>query len=131
MKSVIEFVDRLFADSERETNARGNTVRRGFMPSSRYKIDFATEFFAEGWEQFDTDQDAEYFGFWVKKGKLQTLTYCEGDWIAVDCPDAAHYNAEINNAIEYYGEGFIAKAIDGNGSVTTYRQAREGFLIAV
>lgn len=127
MKSVNQFAERLFTD-EPETSPRGNAVRRAFMPSERYIVDFAEQFAAEGWEQFDTDQDAPYFGFWINKTTLRTLTYCEGDWTFVSCPDAAHFNAEIEDAIKFYGEGFIAKAFDADG-MTTYRQERQQFLI--
>jgi hypothetical protein len=100
-----------------------------FFPSERYAVDFADDFTSEGWEQFDTDQDAHYFGVWVNKTKFLTLTYAEGDWTLVECPDAAHYNAEIEDAITFYGEGFIAKAYDMDGTKTIFRQEREKFLI--
>lgn len=131
MKSVNAFIDQLFADKQSETNGRENTIRRAFLPSERYRIDFAEDVHAEAWEQFDTDQDASYFGFWVNKTTFQTLTYAEGDWIHVSCVDAAHYNAEIEHAIRFYGEGFIAKAIDDHGNRTIYRQARKQFLATV
>ena len=34
-----------------------------FKPSERYEIDFADGFNSEGWEQFDTDQDAPYLAY--------------------------------------------------------------------
>lgn len=134
MKSVNDFVDRLFGGKEVTPNARDNEIRRAFMPSERYVIDFADDFAAEGWEQFDTDQDAHYFGVWMNKGGRQTLTYAEGDWTLVTCPDWDHYRAEVEDAIRFHGEGFIAKVIDvdrGPGIpnlVTTYQQDRQRFL---
>ena len=134
MKSVNVFCDRIFVEPG-HLNERGNEVRRAFLPSERYRVDFADDFKAEGWEQFDTDQDACYFGVWVNRQRFQTLTYAEGDWTLVNCPDAAHYNAEIQDCIRFYGEGFEFKTIDvdrGAGIpnlVTTYRQDREKFLI--
>ncbi len=130
MKSVNALTVRLFTDTETETNKRGNAVKRINFSANRYIIDFADDFRAEGWEQFDTDQDAEYFGFWINKATRQTLTYCEGDWIFVQCPDDARFNAEIEDAIRFFGEGFIAMALEANGAKTTYRQSREQFLIA-
>ncbi len=134
MESVNEFVTRLFADEATMTNERGNEFRCAFLPSERYRIDFADDFKAEGWEQFDTDQDAPYFGVWVNKTTMQTLTYAEGDWVLVTCPDWEHYRAEIEDACRFYGEGFEFKAFDidrGPGVpnlVTTYRQDRQRFL---
>src|SRR5438132_508470 len=84
------------------TNDGGDKqIRRAFLPSERYGVDFAEDFKAEGWEQFDTDQDAHYFGVWVNRGRLQTLTYAEGDWTLVTCSDREHYNAEISDAIKF------------------------------
>ena len=69
-----------------------------------------------------------------------TLTYAEGDVTLVICPGAEHYNAEIKDACEFYGEGFemIACNVEGfqqvmlGGNVegaegTVYRQDRGAF----
>ena len=106
------------------------TVRRSFMSSERYLIDFADDFKSEGWEQFDTDQDASYFGVWVNRRQFLTLNYAEGDWTLVECHDQARYDREIKRMCEFYGEGFIAKAIESDGSITEYRQDRADFLKA-
>jgi len=127
--NVAAFVARLFAGAEEETNARGNRVRRAFARTERYVIDAAEDFAAEGWEQFDTDQDAPYFGFWVNARRRETLTYAEGDWIHVACPTAASYNAEIADAIAFYAEGWTVKTLD-RGGLTTYVQDRSRFLLA-
>jgi hypothetical protein len=103
-------------------------VHRSFYPSERYQIDFADDLTSEGWEQFDTDQDAPYFGVWLNRRKLLTLTYAEGDWTLVACPDAEHYNAEVASCIQFYGEGYMFKTLDESG-VTEYRQDRSRFLI--
>ena len=130
MKSVNDFCRQLMENAAQPVcdNGRGNPIYRLFMPSERYLIDFADDFTAEGWEQFDTDQDANYFGVWVNPTTRQTLTYCEGDWSLVCCPDAASYNAEIQSCIDLYGEGFEFKTIDASG-ITEYRQDRSHFLI--
>lgn len=124
---VAKFIEAMRANGKADTapNERGNTITRMFLPSERYIIDFADDFTAEGWQQFDTDQDAHYFGVWVNRGKRLTLTYAEGDWSLVDCPTAETYRAEIESCCRFYGEGFIAKAIDvENRTVTTYVQDR-------
>jgi len=127
MSRVVSIVT-LLKTKTPSTNKMGNAIYRMFLPSERYVIDFADDFDSEGWEQFDTDQDAPYFGVWVNRTLLMTLTYAEGDWSLVVCPDKEHYNAEVAGAIEFYGEGFIAKAYDADG-VTTCRQDRQKFLI--
>lgn len=115
---------------DERANLRGNEVRRMSVDTTRYVVDFASDFAAEGWEQFDTDQDADYFGVWVNRGKLLTLTYAEGDWDLVTCADAIHYNAELASMIAYYGEGSIATVFDLDAkSMTTLVQDRSKFLI--
>ena len=116
-----------------EINTRGNKITRGFVfCGERYFFDFEYCKPSNGWKQFDTDQDAWYFGMWVNPVKLQTITYAEGDIIIVDCPDVEHYNAEIEDAIKFYGEGYEFKAIDmEEKTCTTYRQDRTMFLIEV
>ncbi len=133
MKSVNQLCKwiREIGDADQEPNARGNQVYRVGHSSSRYIVDFADEFSAENWQQFDTDQDAEYFGTWVNAQSRIILTYCEGDWTVCDCPTVASYNAEIEKMLGYYGEGFIAKAIDRAGALTIYRQNRQQFFATV
>jgi len=125
MGSVAKLVSRFSELSH--TNERGNGIFRMFSPGARYAVDFAEDFVSEGWEQYDTDQDASYFGVWVNRTQYLTLTYAEGDWTLVRCPDAACYNAEIENANRFYGEGFILKAIGGDGSCMTLVQDRARF----
>ncbi len=98
-------------------------------PSERYEIDFADGFTSEGWEQFDTDQDAWYFGVWVNPKQLVTLTYAEGDWTLVECPDVTVYNRQIARMVEFHGEGRVALVIDADGSATSYHQDRSLFII--
>ena len=93
----------------------GNTVIRRFWSTERYEFDFDDDFRKDGWLQFDTNQDAWYFGVWVNPKTFRTLTYAEGDVILTVCPDAEHYNAEVKSACEFYGEGFeyIACNVEG------------------
>ncbi len=136
MKSPINFCLALVAVGKRDEqpNKRGNWIYRTYASTDRYTIDFAADFAAEGWEQFDTNQDAHYFGVWVNRSWRLVLTYAEGDWSLVDCLTDAAYFAEIRSVIDFYGEGFIAKTIDfperpGDPAVVTeHRQDREKFL---
>ncbi len=113
-----------------EINERGNEVERNFiLNGERYRWDFDEKFRKAGWEQYDTSQDAWYFGVWMNKQLLQVLTYAEGDLTLTKCPDAEHFNAEIKAMNEFYGEGFIAKTIDEHGKMTVYRQDRSQFFI--
>ena len=73
----------------------------------------------DGWEQFDTDQDAWYFGVWVNNSKGMTVTYCEGDvMIKHGIPDM---KKEYDDLCECYGKAPpFATAYDEDGTVTKY-----------
>jgi hypothetical protein len=126
VRKIVEVMRR----NEAEKNERGNVLRRAFLPEDRYIVDFADDFTEDGWEQYDTDQDAHYFGCWVNKRRLMTLTYAEGDWTLVECPDTAGYNAEVESMNAFYGEGKIATVIDTEArTATRFVQDREKFFI--
>ncbi len=109
--------------------------------AGRCLFDGDDDFRAAGWLQFDTNQDAWYYGVWVNPKLLKTLSYCEGDMYFVVCRDAEHYNAEIKAMCEFPGEGFKMVACDMDaaqglllggepkGKTTVYRQYRGKFLI--
>jgi len=124
-----------------ELNERGNEIERCRRDADRYLFDLDLCKAEDGWEQFDTDQDAGYFGVWVNPRLLEIVTYAEGDVTRVKCPDAAHYNAEIKSMCEFYGEGYELIACDveafshimlgtePKGEATVYRQDRQRFFI--
>ena len=126
---LAEFINDMFKDSPEETNARGNMIKRSFLRLDRLQIDWAEDRVPNGWKQFDTDQDASYFGVWVNPETFQTLTYAEGDLTLVTCPDKEHYNAEIRDAIEFYEEGFEFKTVSTEGDITIYSQDRQEFFV--
>jgi len=56
--------------SKKEVNQFGNEITRSFEGDiDRYKFDFGLCSYSKGWIQFDTDQDAWYFGVWIHKEK--------------------------------------------------------------
>jgi len=126
---ISEFTETVIATGEQTTNRLGNRMFQIFRPADRYVIDFATDFFTEGWQQFDTDQDASYFGVWMNPHMRYVLTYAEGDWTLVYCQNKNQYNAEVRSAIDFFEEGQIAVAIDREGKVTRYSQDRDQFLV--
>ena len=115
-----------------EINKRGNEVIRSFIVNGeRYRWDFDEDFNVQGWEQYDTSQDAWYFGVWINKKLLQIQTYAEGDLTLVKCPDIDHFNAEIADMNKFYEPGFIAKTIGNDGQLTIYRQERQQFFVTI
>lgn len=126
-KQIVERI-RTHGTRDAELNERGNTITRHHRDDERYVVDFAPDFTAEGWEQFDTDQDAHYFGVWINHRQRLTLTYAEGDWTLVECPAADTYRAELDDCCRFYGEGKIATTIDTDGTVTVFRQDRAAMI---
>lgn len=110
-----------------ELNPRNNTIERGFhYMRDRYYYDFGKLTPSNGWKQYDTDQDASYFGIWVNIAKLQTFTFCEGDTTIITCPDTEHLKAELDSMAEFYGNpppAWIGIDTD-TGQVTNYYDER-------
>ena len=109
-----------------ETNERGNIIERSFeSESDRYKYDFELCKAKDGWIQYDTDQDAWYFGIWVNPDKRVILTYAEGDLTRCTCPTEDSYHAELKSMADCYGDPPPAfKVIDSDGTLTHYYDKR-------
>lgn len=102
-----------------EVNVRGNTIERSWQDTDRYKFDFKLCTREKGWKQFDTTQDAWYFGVWVHPEKKEIITYAEGDITRVICPTEESYHAELKSMAEFYGEPPPAfRVIDSAGTLT-------------
>jgi len=87
-----------------EINERGNVVFRDFFcDRDRYFYDFGQCRPSSGWVQYDTDQDAWYFGVWVHPRDRVILTYAEGDEVTVTCPDELSFKAELMHMESFYG----------------------------
>ena len=84
-------------------NERGNTVTTEFCPADRYLYDFRVCTSDKGWKQYDTDQDAPYFGIWVHVEKRVVFSYVEGDCTTVECPTQESFVAELASMAEFYG----------------------------
>lgn len=103
------------------TNERGNILRHSFL-MGRGRAYYDSKLCADGWKQWDTDQDAWYFGIWVNFETRQILTFAEGDETLVICPTQESFDAEIASMKDYYGEDYlICKVIDSDGVLTEYR----------
>jgi hypothetical protein len=113
-------------EQSRFDNARGNAVLNlGLHQGERYFYDFEVCTPAEGWKQYDTDQDASYFGVWVQMESRWILTFAEGDVSLVQCPTVETFRAELANMAEFYGDpppAFVC--IDTNGQITNHYDQR-------
>jgi hypothetical protein len=110
---------------EKYVNKLGNTVETDFYPMrERYYYD---EKLGAGWYQYDTDQDACYFGVWVNATTRQVMTWAEGDESLTTCPTVESFQAELDAMAECYGPAPAAvRAIGFDGSKTETFDPRPG-----
>lgn len=123
----IDQVDPLLEAADETTNENGSRVRKAFlMYADRYLFDCQLD--SAEWEQFDTENDASYFGVWLNRTKLRTLEYAEGDLIFTQAADAAGYDAEVAGLCAFHGAGPAFVVIDDK-AVTKYYQDRSALYI--
>ncbi len=116
-------------DYDPEFNKNGCKIYRGGHRENdvghRYFFDFKACTPKKGWKQYDTSQDAWYFGVWVNLENRKILTYAEGDVTVVICSDDDALRAELKEMAEFYGEPPPAfTAIGHDGSVTKHYDER-------
>ena len=129
-RTIKQYVDALLSEPKGDSRD-GTVLHRMFLPSERYVIDFAPDFQSGGWRQFDTDQDAAYFGVWYSAPQRLVLTYCEGDWTLEVAEDAEAMAAAVKRLCDFYREGFVFKAMDADGTLTTFVQDRAAMLAEI
>jgi hypothetical protein len=107
-------------------NERGNDIYDSFIfGTDRYIFDFDLCSHRNGWRQYDTDQDAPYFGVWVNPDRYLVVTYAEGDLSIVDCHNKEGLRAELASMAEFYGPPPAAfTVIDSENNVTKYIDSR-------
>jgi len=115
-------------DEKPETNPNGCAIARTFHPEiDRYVFDMRRCVFDDGWEQYDTNQDASYFGVWVRLSTRETVTYAEGDITHVTAPTDEAFAAELASMADFYGAPPAAfTVITGEGQVVEVTGARPG-----
>lgn len=120
------FIDYVLKNAEPRTNERGNQVYSAFIGSrDRLHFDFNECKSEDGWKQYQTEQDASYFGMWIHIEKRMTVTYVEGDLIVVTCPSIETFRAEIEDAEKFYGPAPVSIiAIDKDGNQTHFIDER-------
>jgi len=107
--------------AETRTNGRGNTVADRFVGPNRDRYAYDLEICpaSEGWRQYDTDQDAPYFGVWVHETRREIVTFAEGDEARISCATAESFRAELAAMAAFYGPpppAFVV--LDGDGTRT-------------
>jgi hypothetical protein len=112
---------------EKEYNKNGSEVFRDLLiEGDRYVFDFKYCTPSKGWRQYDTSQDAWYFGVWIHIEDRKIVTYMEGDVVIITSPTLEIFRKEIQDMNEYYGDPPAwATVIDyDTGQVTKYVEER-------
>ena len=106
-----------------EINANGATITRDFFHDrDRYDYDVSL---GKSWEQFDTDQDASYYGVWVNISERKILSFVEGDEILSESPTLEIFRAELQALADFHGAPPPAfTTIDEHGNITHFFQER-------
>ena len=91
-------------ESEREDSLGNKVLDLGNHQGDRYFFDTRVCTVAEGWKQYDTVQDAWYFGTWVHVEARQILCFAEGDLSLTVCPTQESFKAELAKMAEFYGD---------------------------
>lgn len=102
-----------------ELTATGCRIDRGSYHTSRYHYDDQLTA-SDGWQQYDTEQDAWYFGIWINPVKLETFTYAEGDTIHVIAPSVEAFRAELARLYAFHPQAPAFISIDPEAGVVTH-----------
>ncbi|MFR9702470.1 hypothetical protein ACL00O_08220 [Aeromonas sanarellii] len=101
-----------------EFTVTGCRIDRGSHQADRYYYDRAL--LAQGWQQYDTEEDAWYFGIWIHTEKLETFTYAEGDTSHVIAPNVAAFRAELARLYQYHPQAPAFISIDPEAGIVTH-----------
>ncbi|MBJ7017101.1 hypothetical protein [Vibrio cholerae] len=74
---------------------------------------------AKGWQQYDTEEDAWYFGIWIHTEKLETFTYAEGDTSHVIAPSVEAFRTELARIYQCHPQTPAFISIDPEAGVVT------------
>ncbi len=110
-----------------ETTKHGSAITRRFCgpDADRYRYDFTTHTPDKGWQQYDTEQDASYFGVWVHAADRVIVCFAEGDETTTASPTAEAFRAELAALAAFHGPPPPSMiVIDADGSVTHHFDTR-------
>ena len=70
----------------------------------RYAFDFTHIGQGRDWYQWDTCQDAHYYGTWVNPVLREIVSYAEGDIYHIQCFEVMEYESELLNLERFEAE---------------------------
>jgi hypothetical protein len=112
-----------FSPSPSGTTSHGSRLAWLFhCDSSRYRVEAVVCPSSDGWIQFDTDQDAWYYGVWVNPSLKSIVTYAEGDLHITTSQTNEQWNEEVDSLLEFHQEEpIVASAMSEDGTWTQYQ----------
>ncbi len=79
-------------------------VTREFCPGDRYPYDWGPCSTGKGFAQFDTAQDASYYGNWLNPFALVLFSFAEGDCDTTECGSVAEFVRETRALVAWHVE---------------------------
>lgn len=104
---------------DREADKALSMTRGG----NRYGYD---ENLGDGWEQYDTREDAWYFGVWVNVAERKVFTYAEGDRILEVAENQEAFTDLLQHMDTFYGKAPPMAIGLSRNSRTEFFAARPG-----
>ena len=101
-----------------ELTVTGCRIDRGSHQADRYYYD--RTLLARGWQQYNTEEDAWYFGIWIHTEKLETFTYAEGDTSHVIAPNVEAFRAELARLYQYHPQAPAFICINREVGIVTH-----------
>lgn len=117
---INDLIDRVASKCSGDVIKDGKVTSRWYAPGlDRYYFDFSLNL--SEWRQYDTEQDAHYFGVWVNVSTRQVLTYAEGDIYLLTCLTQGVFKNELERMACFYGDAPPAATIlDGYNIVNLF-----------
>ncbi|BBQ29450.1 MULTISPECIES: hypothetical protein [Aeromonas] len=101
-----------------ELTVTGCRIDRGSHQADRYYYD--RTLLAQGWQQYDTEEDAWYFGIWIHTEKLETFTYAEGDTNHVIAPNVEAFRTELARLYQFHPQAPAFICINREVGIVTH-----------
>ena len=101
-------------------------VNRWFEDTDRHEFDFGG---CRGWQQWDNEQDAWYYGNWLNIDELKSMSYVEGDVTEIKFNDIKEFSKHVKDGFaKDIGFKHIDVGIGKNreGLLNKYREAGLG-----
>lgn len=100
----MNIIEKIKASAISRKNPRGSNIWSYFsmVIPNRYHFDYVLHP-VDGWEQYDTTEDASYFGIWINREARVIVSYAEGDISLTQSPTDEIFSVELQRLQAFYG----------------------------